>query len=139
MASYASSSGGSATGAAWSVFAPMASLVLPRRLRAGRAEELLLTGRVVEAEEALELGLVDEVGEDPTELARAFVRERLQPLSASSLALASRAARHDLDGLLGEPLERLERLYLDELMATSDAEEGLRAFLDKREPRWRHR
>ena len=42
--------------------------------------------------------------------------------------------RHRLEADLGE----VERLYLDGLMATADAEEGLRAFLEKRSPRWRN-
>jgi cyclohexa-1,5-dienecarbonyl-CoA hydratase len=121
------------------VFAPVASLVLPLRIGQAAADDLLLTGRTVGGEEALALGLVDELAEDPAGAARAWHRARLRPLSAVALAFAARASRHQLDGALGEGLAHLERLYLEELMATRDAREGIEAFLERRSPTWSHR
>ncbi len=121
------------------VFAPVASLVLPRRLGQARADDLLVTGRPVSAADALALGLVDEVVDDPTAAARAWYREHLAPRSAAALRRAVRAGRHELHEALGATLDRLERLYLDDLMRTADAVEGIAAFLEKRSPRWSHR
>lgn len=120
------------------VFAPVASVLLRERVGRGAAEDLCLTGRSVESDEALRWGLVDAVSDDPGAAALAWVREHLLPRSASSLRLAVRAARLDLRRRFAAELEELERLYLEELMATADAKEGLTAFLEKRPPVWRH-
>jgi cyclohexa-1,5-dienecarbonyl-CoA hydratase len=118
------------------VFAPVASLLLPRRIGQAAAEDLLLSGRSVGAEEAARLGLVDEVAEEPLEAARAWARTHLLALSASSLRFAAAAARAELSAALPERLAALERLYLEELMATRDAVEGIAAFLEKRPARF---
>jgi cyclohexa-1,5-dienecarbonyl-CoA hydratase len=122
------------------VFAPVASIVLADRMGRGGAEDLCLSGRTITADEALRLGLVDEIaGADPMDAALAYARAHLVPRSASSLRLAVRAARAGLTARLASDVPRLERLYLDELMATHDAVEGLQAFLEKRAPVWSHR
>jgi cyclohexa-1,5-dienecarbonyl-CoA hydratase len=121
------------------VFAPLASLLLAERVGRPSAEDLCLTGRIIDADEALRIGLVDGVVEDPEDELRAYFRKHLRPKSARSLELAVRALRSRFDGLLGRELDELEHLYLDELMTTEDATEGLRAFLEKREPVWRNR
>lgn len=121
------------------VFAPIASLVLPLRIGQARADDLLLTGRSVSAEEALGLGLVDELAADPTEAARAWHRLHLAPLSAAGLRRAALAARALMRRALDDDLPRLERLYLDDLMSTLDAREGIEAFLQRRPPAWSHR
>lgn len=123
-----------------SAFAPVASVLLPRRLGQGRAEALLSTGRVVDAGEALRLGLVDEVtDEDPEARALAFIQTQLQPHSAAALRIACRAARTMIAAELDSVLPRLEALYRDQLLATHDAAEGVRAFLEKRPPKWEDR
>jgi cyclohexa-1,5-dienecarbonyl-CoA hydratase len=120
------------------VFAPVASVILAERVGRAHAEDLCLTGRTVGAEEALRMGLVDVLADDPAQAALAWARERLLPLSAGSLRIAVRAVRHGLHARLVTDLAQLERLYLDELMQTEDAVEGLHAFLEKRGPRWRN-
>jgi cyclohexa-1,5-dienecarbonyl-CoA hydratase len=120
------------------VFAPIASIVLPERIGRPRAEDLCLAGRIVEAAEALSIGLVDEVAPDPADAALAWARAHLAARSASSLRLAIRAIRADLAARLRRELPALEALYLEELMATHDATEGLHAFLHKRVPVWRN-
>ncbi|MFQ5790932.1 MAG: cyclohexa-1,5-dienecarbonyl-CoA hydratase [Acidobacteriota bacterium] len=120
------------------VFAPVASMFLAERVGRGKAEDVCLSGRVLDAEEALRIGLVDAVAEDPSEAALAYAREFLLPRSASSLRFAVKAARHGLRARLDTELKALERLYLDELMSTGDAVEGIRAFLEKRRPQWRN-
>jgi len=121
------------------VFPPAASCLLPERIGQSRAEELVLSGRSVGAEEALRIGLVDEVAEDPEEAAVAYYERVLAPLSASSLRLAVRAARAGFLERVLPRLDEVERLYIEELMATGDALEGLTAFLEKRPPVWRDR
>jgi len=120
-------------------FAPVASLLLPRRVGGARAESLLVTGRMVAADEALAWGLVDEVADDPAAAARAWIDAHLGPLSASSLRHATAAARIALTRELDELLPRLERRYVAELALTHDAEEGVTAFLARRPPRWEDR
>lgn len=119
--------------------APVASVLLPRRLGQARAEDLLCSGRAVDAAAAVELGLASAVVDDPEAAARAWIRASLVPHSASSLRLATRAARAGLRRDLDELLPALERLYAAELSPTHDAEEGVRAFLEKRPPRWEDR
>lgn len=122
------------------VFAPVASVVLTERIGRGHAEDLCLSGRSITAAEAFRMGLVDEVTDgDPSAAALAYAREHLVPKSASSLRLAVRAGRAGLAARLGHDLPIVERLYLDSLMRTHDAVEGLQAFVEKRPPVWRHR
>jgi len=120
------------------VFAPVASLVLPLRIGQAAADDLLLTGRTMDAEEARAVGLVDEVVEDPEAAAVAWYERHLEPLSAVALAHATRAARHRYRAVLEQSLDALERQYLDDLMSTHDAREGIEAFLEKRGPVWKH-
>lgn len=121
------------------VFPPMASLILPWRLGGGRALDLCVSGRTVGAEAAHAWGLVHEVAADPAAAATRFISEQLLPRSGPSLRFAERAARQALLRALDDALPALERLYLDELMATPDANEGIAAFLERRAPRWRAR
>jgi cyclohexa-1,5-dienecarbonyl-CoA hydratase len=121
------------------VFAPVASVILPVRIGRAHAEDLCLTGRVISATEAREMGLVDEVTPgDPAEAALTWLRTHFGARSASSVRLAVRAVRREFAERLRAELPALEALYLNELMATSDAVEGLHAFLEKRQPAWRH-
>jgi len=120
------------------VFAPVASIVLADRVGRGAADDLCLSGRAVTADEALALGLVDEIAEgDPTNAALAWARTHLVPKSASSLRYAVRASRASLRARLAEELPQAERLYLDGLMSTADALEGLNAFVERRPAVWR--
>jgi cyclohexa-1,5-dienecarbonyl-CoA hydratase len=122
------------------VFAPVASVVLTERIGRGHAEDLCLSGRSITAADAFRIGLVDEVTDgDPMVAALAYAREHLLPKSASSLRLAVRAARAGLVARLDHDLPIVERLYLETLMRTHDAVEGLQAFVEKRPPVWRHR
>lgn len=120
------------------VFAPIASIVLPRRLTQGAADDLLVTGRTLEAAEAERIGLVDELAADPVATALEWHRKHLASKSAAALAFASATARRRLHADLKKPLEKLERLYLEKLMATHDANEGIEAFLARRSPQWKH-
>lgn len=118
------------------VFPPMGSLLLPWRVGAGAALDLCVTGRIVGADEALRMGLVSRVVDDPGEAFERHYSEHLAGSSPTALRFAERAARVDLHARLERDLYRLERLYLDELMHTPDANEGIAAFLEKRPPTW---
>ena len=122
------------------VFPPVAAVLLPRVIGERRARELLLTGELFDAEEALRLGLVNYVVE-PAQLEAKLqeVLGRLRELSAPALEMTRRA----MDAARGRPfleaLERAEDIYLNELMKTEDAHEGVRAFMEKRKPEWRNK
>lgn len=121
------------------VFAPAASCLLPERIGPAAAEDLLVSGRSVCAEEALRLGLVTAVADDPEAAALAWFDANLAKKSAAALGFALRAARADLVGRVRAKLGALEDLYLSSLMSTRDANEGLTAFLEKRPARWEDR
>jgi cyclohexa-1,5-dienecarbonyl-CoA hydratase len=122
------------------VFPPIAAILLPRVIGERRARELILTGELIDAPEALRLGLVNYVVA-PAEL-EAKAQEilgRLRELSAPALELTRRALDIARGERLEEVLARVESLYLNELMKTEDANEGISAFMEKRKPVWRNR
>ena len=118
------------------VFAPIASMILGDRLGRSAAEDLLLTGRTVKAQEALAMRLVDAIDEEPESAAVEWIKAALLPHSASSLRFAARAARLDFSNHFDARIAALEKLYLDELMESKDAREGIEAFLEKRTATW---
>jgi cyclohexa-1,5-dienecarbonyl-CoA hydratase len=122
------------------VFPPIAALHYPTRIGLAATRRLLLTGEVITAAEALRLGLVDRVVPADT-LAAAVDAElaKFRGLSAAVLKLTKRAVRMAAGRGFDQALTMLEELYHCELMTTADAEEGLRAFADKRPPVWRDR
>ncbi len=120
------------------VFPPMASLLLPWRVGGAAATDLCVSGRTVSAAEAHRMGLITAIADDPAAAWETFYTEHLAPKSAAALRFAERAARLGLMQRLAEDLPALERLYLDHLIATHDANEGLAAFLEKRTAVWRH-
>jgi cyclohexa-1,5-dienecarbonyl-CoA hydratase len=121
------------------VFAPAASVLLPYRVNLPMAEDLLYSGRSIGASAALACGLVHALADDPESAALGWFHEHLQGKSAAALACATAAARGAMRREVRQRLNGVERLYLDQLMATRDANEGLVAFLAKRKPSWEHR
>lgn len=120
------------------VFPPVASVILTERIGRGAAEDICLSGRSITAEEAHRIGLVDSIADDPASAALDYARTHLLPRSASSLRMAVRAVRRGYAERLRRDLAEVERLYLEELMSTDDAVEGLQAFVDKRRPVWKN-
>lgn len=121
-------------------YPPYAAALYPARLGHGRTLDLLVTGRVIEAEEAERLGLVHRLAE-PGRLDAAVeeLAESILAHSAPVVRLAKRAVRAAGERPLAEALAESERLYLEELTRVEDMEEGIRAFLEKRPPEWKHR
>ena len=119
-------------------YPPVAMVMLPRRIGVHAAADLILTGRQISSTEAHRLGLVTRVVADH-ELPGAVdtLLEELQAFSPSVLQLTRKTlARLHSAGFLKQ-LEEAERVYLSELMQTHDAQEGIRAFLEKRKPAWK--
>ena len=119
--------------------APIAALRLPALVGPRWAARLLYTGEALDADQAAAIGLVTEaVDADALTKTEEMWIGRLSSLSTPALRLTKRALLMGMKGL-GEGLPAMETLYLRELMSTEDAQEGLRAFLEKRKPVWRHR
>jgi enoyl-CoA hydratase len=109
---------------------------LARATTLGFAKELILTGRTVDADEALRRGLVNAVCE-PDELLPRVMETALELAAKSPLALeaAKQAINRALGGDHAENLQR-EADRFGELFASKDAKEGLTAFSEKREPKF---
>jgi cyclohexa-1,5-dienecarbonyl-CoA hydratase len=105
-----------------------------------RAVEMILTGRTFSAEDAWRIGLISQV------LPAGDLDRGLETLLAELLGKSGAVLRVTLKGLrelsltgFSEALRRSEEIYLRDLLETEDVEEGVRAFLAKRTPRWTHR
>jgi cyclohexa-1,5-dienecarbonyl-CoA hydratase len=120
------------------VFAPAASVLLPYRVNQTMAEDLLCSGRSISGTEAHACGLVHAIAEDPEAAALAYFEQHLQDKSAAALACALAAARGAMRREVRSRIAEVEHLYLERLMRTRDANEGLEAFVAKRQPRWSH-
>ncbi len=119
-------------------FPPVALMTLPRLIGMQAAVNLILTGRQISATEAYRLGLVTRVVPD-YELSATVdsLLAELRALSPSVLRLTrgTLTKLHSADFL--KQLKEAERVYLSELMKSHDAQEGIRAFLEKRKPVWK--
>jgi len=123
-----------------SVFPPVALLILPRLVGLKRASELLLTGKIIEAQEAEQIGLINKVA--PLSSFDSELESFIQPfteLSLVGLKYSKKGINLGLETNFLEGLERIEKIYLEELMASEDAHEGLKAFMAKRKPLWKNR
>ena len=118
-------------------FPPVAVTALSSLIGHKRAADLILSGRTITGSEAAEIGLATEVVSAGT-LASTVEKtvERISNLSSAALAVTKKAI-YAWDAIhFDKGLARAERIYLDELLKTADAQEGIRAFLEKRSPQW---
>lgn len=120
------------------VFPPIAAALLPHLIGHQQAARLILTGETISAEEAARVGLATFVVPDAELPARLDqLLGQLRGLSATALRLAKRALLSGAELGPARGLPPIEDLYLTDLMATADAQEGVRSFMEKRPPVWR--
>jgi len=120
------------------VFPPIAALIFPRMMGRKKAMELILLGETISAQEALNLGLINKVVSEASlqEEVNGWI-EKFKKLSGIVLKLTKEATLAGLNDDLNKGLRAIEEIYLNRLMKTHDAMEGLQAFLDKRKPTWK--
>jgi cyclohexa-1,5-dienecarbonyl-CoA hydratase len=120
------------------VFPPIAALVFPRMIGRKKALELILSGDIISAQEALALGLINKIVPETSlvEEVNGFIG-KFKKLSGIVLKLTKEATLTGLNDDMDQGLKAIEKIYLDRLMKTNDAIEGLKAFLDKRKPTWK--
>jgi cyclohexa-1,5-dienecarbonyl-CoA hydratase len=118
-------------------YPPVACTALAALVGQKRAADLILTGRSISGKEAAEIGLATRsVAENELESAVDDCLSRLRTLSPAALSITKKAS-YAWDAMhFDKGLARAEKIYFDELMQTADAQEGIRAFMEKRKPKW---
>ena len=121
-------------------FPPVAAVIFPPLMGFRRAADLILTGRTISARDAEQWGLVSRVVAEG-ELDRALEEflAGMAKLSRPVIGLTKRAMLAAAGVDFEKALAQVERIYLEELMKTEDAREGIAAFLQKRTPIWKGR
>lgn len=124
------------------VLPPPASILLPLRIGQAGADEIVLTGATVDARRAFEMGIVNYLvpeGKDGWEHVSGWIGENIRKKSASSLRHARSCVRMHFNEQVKKHLPEIQKIYLEKLMATDDANEGIQAFLEKRKPAFKDR
>jgi cyclohexa-1,5-dienecarbonyl-CoA hydratase len=120
------------------VLPPIAALVFPRMIGRKKALELILAGDTISAQEALAMGLINRVIPEASlaDEVNGFI-DKFKKLSGIVMKLTKEAALAGLNDDVDQGLKVIEKIYLERLMKTEDAMEGLKAFLEKRKPTWK--
>ena len=123
------------------VFPPVLAAIGAQRLGYPLTERLIVTGATIDAGAAEKAGLVSAVftSGNPEEELLDWYRKNLQPLSAFAIRQGARVARigSGMFEALQEPLSKIERQYVDEVLASYDGNEGITAFIERRKPVWK--
>ncbi len=118
-------------------YPPVACAALAALVGQKRASELILTGRTIGGTEATNIGLANRaVPEQELENVVQQTAREVSRLSPAALAVTKKAFYAWDAAHFDKGLSRAEKIYLEDLMKTSDAHEGIRAFMEKREPKW---
>jgi cyclohexa-1,5-dienecarbonyl-CoA hydratase len=123
-----------------SAIPPIALLIMPHLIGLKKASELLFTGKIIDAGEAERIGLVNKVV--PLDAFDEDLTQFIQPLtelSSIGIKFSKRGIQMGLETSFPEGLEKIEKMYLEDLMASEDAHEGLEAFMEKRKPDWKNK
>jgi cyclohexa-1,5-dienecarbonyl-CoA hydratase len=118
-------------------YPPVACTALAALVGQKKASELILTGRTVTGSEAAGMGLANHAvaDQDLQEAVKGLPRE-LRSLSSSALSVTKKAM-YAWDAMhFDKGLARAEKIYMEELMKTADAQEGIEAFNQKKPPNW---
>ena len=121
------------------VFGPIAAITFPRFMNLKKALELNLTGDTISASEAQDLGLVNAVF--PWDNFQEEAQKVIDKLTANSsvvLQLTKEAILEAYGKDYDTAISKVENIYLNKLMKTHDANEGLTAFMEKRKPNWKN-
>lgn len=123
------------------VLPPVAAAIFPKLMWSKKALELIVTGDVIKADEAKDLGLVNHIlpVENFEAEAEKFITEKLASNSAVVMQLTKRAFIEGATQNYSNSIKKIEDIYLNELMKTDDANEGLAAFMEKRQPVWKNK
>jgi len=122
------------------ILPPIAAVVYPYLVGKKKAMELILTGDTIEAPEALRIGLINKVV--PPEKLEAAANELIDRICAHSAPVLQLMKKSTLasEGLrFPDALQKVEDIYLNHLMALEDVQEGIQAFLEKRNPAWKNK
>jgi cyclohexa-1,5-dienecarbonyl-CoA hydratase len=122
------------------VFPPIAAIVMPRIIGRKKAMELILSGDIISAAEAYRIGLVNCIAppDKLDEVSRNLI-EKLSRLSGVVMKYTKQACYAGLDQDYDATLNKVEDIYLNKLMKTEDAVEGLKSFMEKRQPEWKNK
>jgi len=122
------------------VFPPLASTILPFLVGPKVALELVLLGEPINAEQALELGIVNRlVPEAKLDAAVSDLITRITSHSGPVLTMAKKAILGGMGLSLRDGLKNSMNIFLNELYRLEDSQEGLRALVEKRKPNWKNR
>ena len=118
-------------------YPPVAAVALPALVGQKRAAELIFTGRSISGDEAVAIGLANRAARaEELESVLQDTLTELREMSPAALSHAKKAV-YAWDAIhFDKGLARAEKIYLEELMTTEDAREGIAAFLEKRRPKW---
>jgi cyclohexa-1,5-dienecarbonyl-CoA hydratase len=116
-------------------YPPVACAALAALVGQKRAAELILTGRTISGKAAAQIGLATDAVSDPYAAVEQSVGNLLQ-LSPAALSVTKKALYAWESIHFDKGLARAEKTYFEDLMKTFDAHEGIRAFMEKRPPKW---